>query len=129
MARKNWESLSGNYRARLERSGLTKSAYESGASLSEARGHAKTPEHPHQGKSQERYREYHERRQALERQVLDMKRAQYGSSPRWSDSGAEKSVKRMDINTLDTIASYDDLYDYLDDYGDEADDEADKYHE
>lgn len=44
--RKSWESLSPAYRDRLSRGGITKSKYESGASLSKARGHAKTPEHP-----------------------------------------------------------------------------------
>lgn len=39
MARKGWDSLSDNYRARLGRSGVTQSAYESGAPLTKARGH------------------------------------------------------------------------------------------
>jgi hypothetical protein len=43
--RRNWESLSPNYRARLSRYGITKSQYEHGRSLSGARGHGATPEH------------------------------------------------------------------------------------
>ena len=37
---RNWNSLTPAYRKRLERSGLTKSKYESGADLRAARGHA-----------------------------------------------------------------------------------------
>lgn len=44
--RRNWEVLDDTYRARLERAGITQSAYESGESLSAARGHAHTPERP-----------------------------------------------------------------------------------
>lgn len=43
---RNWEALSATYRGRLERGGVTRSAYESGVSLSGARGHAATPERP-----------------------------------------------------------------------------------
>ncbi|MGI8309036.1 hypothetical protein [Saccharopolyspora hattusasensis] len=44
--RKSWNSLSDAYRRRLERGGISRQAYESGASLSKARGHAATPERP-----------------------------------------------------------------------------------
>ena len=37
---RNWNSLTPSYKKRLERSGLTKSKYESGADLRAARGHA-----------------------------------------------------------------------------------------
>jgi len=37
--RKGWEQLSDNYRRRLERSGVTKTQYESSAPLHKARGH------------------------------------------------------------------------------------------
>jgi len=46
MARRKWAELSATYRGRLERSGIGQSAYERGESLSAARGHAQTPEHP-----------------------------------------------------------------------------------
>lgn len=45
MKRKGWESLSPAYRKRLERNGITASAYAQGASLQKARGHRTTPEH------------------------------------------------------------------------------------
>lgn len=44
--RRGWSSLSDSYRARLSRHGITQAKYESGASLSGARGHKATPEHP-----------------------------------------------------------------------------------
>lgn len=44
--RRNWGDISSNYRTRLERAGITRESYESGASLSAARGHANTPERP-----------------------------------------------------------------------------------
>lgn len=47
--KRDWLSLSPKYKARLERSGVTAEAYESGtANLRAARGHAATPEHPQQ---------------------------------------------------------------------------------
>lgn len=39
MARKGWENLSESYRKRLGKAGISKSAYDSGASLQKARGH------------------------------------------------------------------------------------------
>ena len=44
--RRRWRDLSPAYRKRLERAGITWQAYYAGATLSKARGHAKTPEHP-----------------------------------------------------------------------------------
>lgn len=46
MARRNWVDLSDRYQARLLRGGIDQRAYERGESLSAARGHAQTPEHP-----------------------------------------------------------------------------------
>ena len=46
MARaRSWVSLSPSYRERLTRNGINRETYESGVSLSAARGHASTPEH------------------------------------------------------------------------------------
>lgn len=44
-SRKGWQQLSPGYRNRLTKAGITKSQYESGASLAKARGHSETPEH------------------------------------------------------------------------------------
>ncbi|QUH03825.1 hypothetical protein HUO13_26105 [Saccharopolyspora erythraea] len=57
--RKSWESLSDAYRRRLERGGISRQAYESGASLSAARGHRSTPERPADAvRNPGRYAEY-----------------------------------------------------------------------
>lgn len=46
IARRDWETLSVAYRSRLERAGVSQRLYESGVSLSGARGHTSTPERP-----------------------------------------------------------------------------------
>lgn len=48
MARKGWGALSPTYRKRLEKAGIDQTAYDSGASIQGARGHANTPERPSQ---------------------------------------------------------------------------------
>ncbi len=59
MAVRNWDTLSDTYRRRLERAGVTRRAYERGASLEKARGHSQTPEHPERAiRNQEKYRRY-----------------------------------------------------------------------
>lgn len=45
MARKGWANLSPSYRQRLSNAGITKTDYESGSSITAARGHSRTPEH------------------------------------------------------------------------------------
>lgn len=44
--RKGWSDLSPGYRGRLQRGGIDRAGYERGATLSGARGHGRTPEHP-----------------------------------------------------------------------------------
>jgi len=44
--RRSWDSLTPVYRRRLDRSGITRAGYESGAPLASARGHKSTPERP-----------------------------------------------------------------------------------
>lgn len=64
-ARRPWDSLSPAYRARLSRGGITKSSYQSGASLAAARGHAQTPEHGLKDavKNPGKYQKYLQKRQ------------------------------------------------------------------
>lgn len=75
MARRNWDSLSDSYRSRLERSGISRSDYQSGQSLRAARGHATTPEHPGQGISRPEFREYYRSEERAERHTQDLQRA------------------------------------------------------
>lgn len=60
--RRSWDSLTPAYRRRLERSGLTRSAYESGAPLTGARGHGKTPERPERADRRAGYAAYRAKR-------------------------------------------------------------------
>lgn len=46
MARKSWDELSKGHRERLQRKGITRESHAAGVSLTAARGHAATPEHP-----------------------------------------------------------------------------------
>lgn len=125
--RKEWGQLSGSYRSRLERGGVTRSAYESGVSLSAARGHARTPERPERAyTSQGRYQDYLNRRAALERDVIARKKELFSDSPKWNvkrsartvhegpTTGKAPSMAKMQ-RFLDT--SYDELYDQIVDDG------------
>lgn len=58
-SRRPWAALSVAYQRRLERGGITQTAYESGAALTGARGHRATPEHPQRAeKNAARYLSY-----------------------------------------------------------------------
>lgn len=59
MARKGWDQLSTSVRRRYERAGVTRDYYESGGSLSKARGHSATPERPDRAdRNPRKYRGY-----------------------------------------------------------------------
>lgn len=92
MARKGWESLSPGYRARMERAGVSRTAYESGASLRAARGHSKTPERPTARISREQYPEYFTKRQRLIQELQAKKQRIFGQSDKWD---ARKSADRI----------------------------------
>lgn len=91
MARRGlWSALKDTYRKRLIKKGITESAYNSGASLSAARGHATTPEHPEEafkGKNAEKYAGYRARRanrQKVAKRKSAVERAQdYARLPEW----------------------------------------------
>jgi len=63
---KSWDNLSADYRDRLSRKGITKAGYESGSqSVTAARGHANTPEHPKEAlKNKEKYDKYLKKKQS-----------------------------------------------------------------
>lgn len=90
MARKLWSALTEKYRNRLIRGGITEHSYNSGASLSAARGHASTPEHPeeaYKGKNAEKYAGYRfrrdQRRRAQTRKSAKDRAADYFNLPDW----------------------------------------------
>lgn len=74
MAR-NWENLSAAYRHRLEINGVDKESYESGANLSEARGHGP-------------------RREDLIDQIQEYKIDLYGDKPRFNVGRSRKNIDR-----------------------------------
>ena len=94
MARKSWQSLSANYRNRLQRAGITQADYESGSSLSKARGHAHTPEHPSDAeKDKNRYKKYRDNRNRLVQMVIERKQRLFGSQTRYNHIHSVSYVK------------------------------------
>lgn len=91
--RKGWDELSANYRKRLERGGITKTQYASGASLKKARGHEKTPEHPTEKDIVRKYPEYAQKRGTLLNRFRQRKRDLWGSAMRWSDEGSDANIR------------------------------------
>src|SRR5215831_18213628 len=78
MARKGWDDLSPEYRNRLEKAGISKTAYNRGESIQAARGHGVTPERP-KGFNRERFEEYAEKRDDLIRQLVERKHEYFGN--------------------------------------------------
>jgi hypothetical protein len=100
-----------------------------GATIAEARGHGKTPEHPGAQRGQERYAEYHERREAAESHVNALKQDAYGNLPNFNQEGSEFATSKMSISELQVSAPYDsidEMYDALDE--DEIPDGYGHYH-
>lgn len=98
MARKrDWSSLSKSYQSRLLGGGITKQAYESGASLQAARGHAHTPEHPEEAikpKNATKYRKYIDKAKKLQEQVIARKDALWGNRHKYNTRRAKENVLR-----------------------------------
>jgi hypothetical protein len=90
MARKGWASLSANYRARLEKAGISKRDYEQGQSIRAARGHAQTPERPSQAKN---FPTYHAEQTRLINTMVARKNAFFNTSPKWNPVRAAKPFK------------------------------------
>jgi hypothetical protein len=91
MARRGlWSALKDTYRKRLMKKGITEEMYNSGASLSAARGHAHTPEHPedaYKGKNAEKYAGYRyrraQRKNAQTRKSAIARARDYAQLPEW----------------------------------------------
>jgi len=95
--RKPWASLSVSYRERLARKGITPQAHKAGETLSEARGHARTPEHPSEGiKDAARFRDWFATHRQLARRVAQRKAHIWGDSHKFrryaSSQLAEKGI-------------------------------------
>jgi hypothetical protein len=91
MPRKGWNSLSADYRARLEKNGIGKKDYEKGASIQAARGHKATPERPTQAAA---FPIYKAQRDALVTKIVTRKHAFFGTSPKWNPLRAKKVFER-----------------------------------
>ena len=90
-----WGNLSDSYRSRLERGGITREAYESGASLSAARGHANTPERPSDIVGREsRYTSYVGARASLVRELQNWKVNQFSGSGAFNAKSSLKAVEK-----------------------------------
>lgn len=97
MARKGWESLSPGYRARLERNGVSKTAYGRGESIRAARGHAQTPEHPKEvtfkgGATQ--FPHYKAERDRLTKRIGELKQYWFGDSPKWNPKRSKEKFRK-----------------------------------
>jgi hypothetical protein len=89
--RKPWASLSVSYRERLARKGITPERHRAGESLSEARGHARTPEHPQQAdRDAARFRDWFATRRQLVRRLNQRKAQIWGDSHKYRRYSANK---------------------------------------
>ena len=95
MARKGWHQLSDAYRNRLQRGGITQSAYERGESLQKARGHGETPERPSQAYTKSgrvRFRKYLERVGEIRKRTIDRKVRLFSQRFGWNEERARDYV-------------------------------------
>ena len=117
---KVWSNLSPNYRARLERNGVTRTQYERGDSLKGARGHANTPENPAEAlRNPDKYEIYIGKRDALIRQIEEFKRQKWGSNDNYNANRARRNIshdpatgKERSLTALRQIAAFADEDDY-----------------
>ena len=99
-----------------------------GATIAEARGHGHTPERPGGGKDQERFADYYERRQELERHANSLKHEAYGSLPNYNAAGSEAATSKMSIASLEKSEPFDTLDDFEEYYDGDIDDGYGYYH-
>jgi hypothetical protein len=120
---RNWDSLSGGYRQRLERAGVTRVQYERGDNLQAARGHSGG--------------EGHYTRKDYIDQIEAIKRERYGDKPSFNAGRSRKAVDRhaetgekRELKELKALASHmaDDTEYELDDLGYEDWEDALYYH-
>lgn len=102
MARKrDWNALSSSYQSRLLRKGITQQAYESGASLKAARGHAHTPEHPEDVlKQPSKYKKYMNKLKTLQQQAIERKEAIWGTRHKFNDRRSRERILRGEKPTI-----------------------------
>jgi hypothetical protein len=92
---RNWDSLSAGYRKRLQSAGITKRQYNSGVSLSKARGHANTPERPERAqKNPGKYQAYEAKKLGIADKIQDFKRAKWGHRPKYNEDRSKMAVRK-----------------------------------
>ena len=87
MPRKGWNALSANYRARLQKAGITQADYEAGQSIQKARGHLHTPERPILA-NPNKHQSYVAERKRLTDRLVQHKQDFFGTSPKWNPTRA-----------------------------------------
>lgn len=115
MARsRDWDALSDNYRGRLERGGIGREAYLGGASLSAARGHRATPEHPRQAeRNPAEFRDYIFKRDRLVGDILRAKFALFGSRDKYNAVRSRRNISVDNKGKPRSIASLNRIKDAL----------------
>jgi len=64
-----------------------------GATLTEARGHGKSPEHPSAAERHpEKYEDYLGRRRGLQLQLISLKQLSFGTSDKWRADRSQRNV-------------------------------------
>jgi hypothetical protein len=92
---RNWDALSAGYRKRLQSAGITRRQYESGVSLSKARGHAETPERPERAEKQPgKYQKYEAKKLALAKEIQEFKKNKWGHRPKWNEGRSLMAVRK-----------------------------------
>lgn len=129
MAR-DWLGLGATTRTRYERAGISQQAYESGASLKAARGHASTPERPAEALRQpERYESYN----SIRNKIADLKKEMYGPN---AMANIPKGASRRHLEkTVDILqkkiafgGSWDEFWEEFDEYDRDDYEDVEFYH-
>lgn len=95
MARKGWDSLTSDYRKRLESNGISKKDYESGKSIAKARGHGHTPERPHKfDRKNPQYAPYVQQQNSLLKRVEIRKFELWSTYPKWNPIRSSQNLRR-----------------------------------
>lgn len=90
---RNWNSLGAPQRRRYEQAGITRREYESGVSLTSARGHSKTPERPSRAKPGI-HDEYIAKRVNRVNAIFQIKKSIWGARPKWNEKRSYQNVVR-----------------------------------
>lgn len=94
---RNWDGLGNSQRTRYQRAGISRRDYESGISLSAARGHGQTPERPERA-NETKHAAYIAKRTRDINAVFAIKEGIWGQRPKWNAKRARANVARSPFN-------------------------------